>query len=90
MSIRRSMYLLLRGLVVDRARLAMECLALRQHVALLEGAKPRPKLRRRQWGQGHATGRTASVPRAVEPASQAKVVAIPHAGGLRYRCSRTA
>jgi len=46
MSTLEAIYLLVRGLLSDRARLAAENLALRQQVAALKQRKPRPKLRR--------------------------------------------
>ncbi len=43
----KAIYLLGRGLLRGRARLAAENLALRQQVAVLQQRNPRPKLRRR-------------------------------------------
>ncbi len=47
MSLFTALYLFVRGLLADRARLAAENLALRQQVAVLKQRNPRPKLRRR-------------------------------------------
>ena len=46
MCIFASLFLFVRGLVSDRARLATENLALRQQLAVLNRAMPRPKIRR--------------------------------------------
>ena len=47
MSIVRAIYLLVRGLMLERGRLAAENLALRQQVAVLKHRNPRSKLGRR-------------------------------------------
>jgi transposase InsO family protein len=47
MSILRAVWILIRALLVERSALALENLALRQQLAVLKRATPRPRLRRR-------------------------------------------